>query len=415
MIKQAPLRILQLVPEPLPSYRADVTVLFGKYLSRNGVACDIVGKAADDAPMPEQGFASVRRATARGRRWQREWDFLKLCLHSVRHARHSDYDVIQVRDMVSIGLATLLLARWKKIPFTYWVSFLMCDGRIERARAELAIRPRLYYYLALGKGLLEKQLFYKVLLPRAQHVFVQSEAMKAHMVARGIAPERLTAVPMGVDMETLRGSVPSAAPAAVAATAGTARPHPPTLAYLGTLDRSRQLPLVLDALALVRRRYPTARLLLIGSSPTPSDLDELRAHAARIGVSEAVTFTGWLPSAEAQALVADADAAVSYIPRGKLFDVSSPTKLLEYMALGIPAIGNDTPDQLQVLSASGAGWLTASTAEAIAEAFTAILDAPAAARQRAAGGRAWIEAHRSYRVIADALSQTYHAIARAAP
>ncbi|HJU99824.1 MAG TPA: glycosyltransferase family 4 protein [Burkholderiaceae bacterium] len=407
MIKQAPLRILQLVPEPLPSYRADVTVLFGKYLSRNGVACDIVGKAADDGPMPEQGFATVRRATARGPRWRREWDFLKLCLRSVRHARHSDYDVIQVRDMVSIGLATLLLARWKKIPFTYWVSFLMCDGRIERARAELAIRPRLYYYLALGKGLLEKQLFYKVLLPRAQHVFVQSEAMKAHMVARGIAAARLTAVPMGVDMETLRAPAP--------VPAGQHGAHRPTLAYLGTLDRSRQLPLVLDALALVRRHHPAARLLLIGSSPTPSDLDELRAHAASIGVADAVTFTGWLPSSEALALVADADAAVSYIPRGKLFDVSSPTKLLEYMALGIPAIGNDTPDQLQVLSASGAGWLTGSTAAAIADAFCAILDAPAAARQRAAGGRAWIEAHRSYRVIADALSQTYHEIARAAP
>ncbi len=33
-----PISLLQLVPEPLPTFRADVAVLFGKYLPRHGGA-----------------------------------------------------------------------------------------------------------------------------------------------------------------------------------------------------------------------------------------------------------------------------------------------------------------------------------------------------------------------------------------
>ena len=46
--------------------------------------------------------------------------------------------MIQVRDMVSIGLLGLLIARCKRIPFVYWVSFLMCEARVARARTQLA-------------------------------------------------------------------------------------------------------------------------------------------------------------------------------------------------------------------------------------------------------------------------------------
>jgi len=71
-----PVRILQLVPEPLPTFRADVATLFGKYLPRHGVQCHLVGKGSA-APADNQGFASSRRARA-GARWKSELSFLAL-------------------------------------------------------------------------------------------------------------------------------------------------------------------------------------------------------------------------------------------------------------------------------------------------------------------------------------------------
>ncbi|WP_374582194.1 glycosyltransferase [Pseudoduganella sp.] len=395
-----PLQILQLVPETLPTFRADVATLFGKYLPRHGVQCHVVGKGST-APEAAQGFASVRRAGV-GARWRSELSFAWLCLRALLGARRGACDAVQVRDMVSIGLLALLIARLKGIPLLYWVSYLMSEGRVERARADLARRPTLRARLVLLKGTVEGWLLYRVLLPRADHVFVQSEAMAALMRARGLAPEQVSAVPMGVDMEVLGQGV--------AARAWPGWEGRPVIAYLGTLDRARGLERLFEALAMVRRAQPDACLLLIGGAPQAQDEAALLAAARERGLAQAVHVTGWLPAAQAWEYLLGAQAAVSYVPRGALYDVSSPTKLLEYLALGMPCVGNDIPDQAAVLSASDAGWLAASTPQAMAEALLAILRDLQAARARAAAGPRFIETQRSYRVLGAAVAQRYRAV-----
>lgn len=381
MVRQV--RILQLVPEPLPTFRADVATLFGKYLPRHGVQCHLVGKGSA-APADNQGFASSRRARA-GARWKAELSFLWLCLRALLGANRRTHDAVQVRDMVSIGLLAWLVARMKGLPMMYWLSYLMSEGRIERAQDELARLPRKHGWrrlrarLVLAKGRTERWLLYRVLLPRADHVFVQSEAMASLVARHGVPAGRISAVPMGVDMEAV--TRPEGRP--------PARPwigweQRPVVAYLGTLDRARGLERVLDALQLVRRELPDASLLLIGSSPQPGDVPRLLAAARERGLENAVQVTGWLAPAQAWEYLLGAQAAISYVPRGALYDVSSPTKLLEYLALGMPCVGNDIPDQAAVLAASDAGWLAASTPQAMAEGLLAILRDPQAAR--ACGG-----------------------------
>ena len=397
-----PLKILQFVPEALPTYRADVTVLFAKYLPRHQIHSSIVGKS-DNTPEVAQGYAQVWRGRYFKSNALRELAFFWLCLRTLLQADKSHYDLIQVRDMVPIGFLALLIARVKGIPFTYWVSFLMCEGRIEHAKAHLARRASLRNRLKLAKGTVERAILYRFLLPRARHTFVQSEAMLDYIASHGIAREKMTAVPMGVDMELFNATPLTGK-----------RPEGwqdvPLLAYLGTLNQARKLEHVIDALSLVRRTFPTARLLLIGEASTPGGADALLAYATSQGLETAVKITGWLPSTEAWTLLAGADAAISYVPRNTLFDVSSPTKLLEYLALGMPSVGNDIPDQEYVLRQSNAGWLTASDAPAMAEAMLQILQAPAAARQRAASGPAFIEDHRSYRVLSSQLAARYRAL-----
>jgi glycosyltransferase involved in cell wall biosynthesis len=402
MSTSKPVRILQLVPESLPSFRADVAVLFGKYLPRLGVQCGIVGKAGT-GDLSAPGFLSMTRPAVKDKsRWRREFRFFRLCLATLAGTSRADYDIIQVRDMVTIGLAGWLVARMKGMRYVYWVSYLMSEGRILRAREELAVRPRLHYYLVLLKGLVEKKLLYSVVLRHADHVFVQSEEMKRLMIDQGIAAEKLTSVPMGVDTETFKAE-------AIAPRRLPGWENVPLVAYLGTLDTARRHDKVLDALLILRKIYPDARLLLIGDSPTPSDMDKLRQHGNAIGLpADAFHITGWLPRDEAMPLLVAADAAISYFPRGDLLDSASPTKLLEYMALGIPAIGNDNPDQVALLTASQAGWLTGSDAPAFAQAMAEILADRHGARQRAAAGPAFIEQRRSYRVLAEQVAPCYH-------
>lgn len=392
------LRVLQLVPEPLPTFRVDVAALFGKYLPRIGIECDLVGKPGGAAAVT--GFSRARMASPSGGRLRREWSFLCTCLHALLTADRRSCDIIQVRDMVSIGILGMVIARCKRIPYAYWVSFLMCEARIARARAQLAANGGLRNRLVLLKGLVEERILYRVLLPRAQHVFVQSEAMLQFMLNKGIPRERLTAVPMGVDTQEL-AAFPVRGQRPLDWSSG------PLIAYLGTLDASRQIERMIDALTIVRKSFPDARLLLIGSAALPEDTRKLRARAEEVGLADAVRITGWLPSPQAWTLLAGADAAVSYFPRGLIHDVCSPTKLLEYLALGIPVVANDNPDQVRVLRDSGAGWLVDSSTEAMAEGLLQILRDLPSARARAGLGPAYIEAQRSYGVIAEGVGQSY--------
>lgn len=397
------INLLQLVPEQLPTYRADVTVLFGKYLPRYGVQCHIVGMPGV-GEINDHGFASVRQARSDGGRWQKEISYLLLCLRTLAGASKHSYDLIQVRDMVSIGLLALLIARLKDIPFVYWISYLLTEGRIEGARTAIRANAGFRFRLVLLKGLIEREILYRMVLPGAKHIFVQSEAMKALMVRRGIPADKLTAVPMGVDTETVL-------PDSIVKQRLPGWEGFPLIAYLGTLCRFRRLSEVVDAFAIVRASHSQVRLLFIGDSHTPKDTEELLNYINRLGLSDVVHVTGWLPTSQAWAFLVGADVAISYIPRNQTLDVSSPTKLLEYLALGLPSVGNDNPDQVQVLSDSGAGWLTASTPEALADALSEVLADPDAARKRGASGPTYIDEIRSYRVLAGSVAERYRVIA----
>jgi glycosyltransferase involved in cell wall biosynthesis len=392
--------LLQYVPEALPTFHADVSVLFGKYLPRYDVRCDIVGMAGK-GEVTNQGFVSMRRAARDGGRLWREFSYLMLCLRTLLGARKTSCDLIQVRDMVSIGFLAMVIARLKGMPFVYWMSFLMCEGRIQIARNRIMEGAGFRYRLVLLKGLVERALLYRLVLPGARHIFVQSDAMQAMMIVKGISPDKLTAVPMGVDTEILQ-------PGGIIARRLTGWDGIPLVAYLGTLDRVRGLDQVVDALAIVRSRHPRARLLFIGDASSSAEVADLLAHAQCLGLADAVHVTGWLPTAEAWPLLAGADVAVSFVPRGELLDVGSPTKLLEYLALGMPSVGNDNPDQTTVLSESRSGWLTESNAAALAEALCQVLDNTSSARIRAASGPAYIDSTRSYHVIAATVAQHYH-------
>jgi glycosyltransferase involved in cell wall biosynthesis len=90
--------------------------------------------------------------------------------------------------------------------------------------------------------------------------------------------------------------------------------------------------------------------------------------------------------------------------------VSSPTKLVEYLALGIPGVANDIPDQKLMLEASGAGLCVPMDADAFAAATLHILRDRAAAAQFAERGPAWVRRHRAYGILGRQVAAAYRNI-----
>ncbi|WP_206732372.1 glycosyltransferase [Janthinobacterium sp. 17J80-10] len=387
--------------ESWPTFRPDVAVLFGKYLPRLGVTSDLVTEhEAGDAKEGRAwggGKALLCRLPA-GRAGQhivKTWHNLRVLASFDR----SKYDAIQVRDMPMMALAGLAIARLRGVPFFYWMSFPQSEGQIIRAQAR-GPRAGMRYWFPLLQGTVGKWLLYRVVLPRTDHVFVQSRQMAEDVASQGIARDRMTAVPMGVDLEMAR-------PEQILPSDDSRLSGKRVLVYLGALDRVRKIEALFEMLAIVRQEVPDVMLVLAGDTPDTEHRAWLQQEAIRLGVMPALLWTGWLPTEQAWRYVRAAEIGLSVIPRGFLLDCGSPTKAVEYMALGLPVVGNDNPDQALVVSEGNAGICVKLEPQAFASAVIQLLGNAHQRSQMALSGQLYVRHARSYDKLAQEVAHTY--------
>ena len=397
-----PCSIAFIVRDPLPPVRADLLALFGAEMPRHGVGSELVGQGSggaatrwDAGGMHVVGRCGSRYASLLSP-W---WDLLGL----LRARRRVRPDAIQVRDKIASGLVGRLAAAVLDVPFIYWMSFPIVEGYAAQ-RDDLGRRGRRLAWLAHAlRAAAARRTLYRLVLPAARHVFVQSDAMADWLAGQGVDRGRMTAVPMGVDAALFdrRRVVPSADPRLDGRR---------VVLYLGRVARSRRSDFLLEVAALLRQSEPAVLLVIAGDAPSAEEMAWMRAGIARHGLAAHVLLTGWLSQRDALGYAVRAEVGLSPIPRGVLFDVSSPTKLVEYLALGIPSVANDIPDQARVLAASGAGLCAPMEAGAFAAAVRRLLHEPGLAAGCAARGPAWVRANRSYAILGQAVARAYDGI-----
>ncbi|ADI29144.1 glycosyltransferase [Methylotenera versatilis] len=395
------MHILFFTSEQWPTFRADLTILFGKYLPRFDVTCDLVTEQDTNdllKPVAWPAGKALLCKVPKNRAGQYLIKFLHQCKVLVT-TNYSHYQAVQVRDMTVIALLAIMVCKIKKKPFYYWLSYPQSEGQVQRAKAR-GVGAGMRYWFPLIQGTIGQYLLYKIILPNAQHVFVQSETMLQMVAQRGIAKEKMTPVPMGVDLQAAQQKLlPSDNPLLV---------NKRVLVYLGTLDRVRQIEILFNMLAIVRESIPNIMLVLAGDTEDKAHRAWLEQEARSLGVMDSILWTGWLPMQEAWRYVAAAEIGLSPIPRGYLLDMGSPTKAIEYMALGLPVVMNDNPDQALVARESGAATCVPLDAKSFATAITHLLNDTEAKTTMQTKGIEYVNKVRGYGQLAINLSSTYH-------
>jgi glycosyltransferase involved in cell wall biosynthesis len=160
----------------------------------------------------------------------------------------------------------------------------------------------------------------------------------------------------------------------------------------------------------VQERIPDAHLVFIGCGENPEDEDLLYRTAVALGVANSVEITGWLPRQAAWARVRRAAVCVSPYHPIPILQSTSPTKLVEYMALGRPIVANEHPEQSDLLARSGAGIVCAWDERRFASAVTELLRDPARAYRMGQAGRRFIELNRTHAHMADRVCETYRQV-----
>jgi PEP-CTERM/exosortase A-associated glycosyltransferase len=189
-----------------------------------------------------------------------------------------------------------------------------------------------------------------MLLERADGVVTLCESMRAELASRGIAESKTVVVPNAVDVshfsdahqrdETLAESL---------ALKGRV-----VLGFIGSFYHYEGLDLLLQALAEIRATLPNAVVLLVGGGPQEAMLKEL---TAKLGLSDAVRFTGRVPHEKVRLYYDLVDFFVYPRKSIRLTELVTPLKPLEAMAERRLVIASDVGGHRELISDGVTGYL----------------------------------------------------------
>lgn len=229
----------------------------------------------------------------------------------------------------------------------------------------------------------------------AHRVIATQERARQDLIGAGIAPDKIIVVPNAPDEEAFLAEVPVMP--ARRPSGGDFR-----LVTHGLMMKRYGIETLIEAVALVRERIPGIHLEIIGEGEYRPALEAL---VERLNLQHLVSFTGYLPRYEMVAprlLRAD----VGVVPIWTDFQLCN--KLVDYLALGIPAITTESAAIAPYLDSNAVYYVERRSPESLAEGILALYLDP---DRRAALGAA---GHASYRkhLAWDSVRPAYLAVYR---
>jgi glycosyltransferase involved in cell wall biosynthesis len=166
---------------------------------------------------------------------------------------------------------------------------------------------------------------------------------------------------------------------------------------VGRLDPVKNLPLLLQAQAVLASKHPTARSVIIGDGPERAALE---ATAASLGIDHLVTFAGY--RSDVRALMAAFDVYVNC----STYEGVSLT-ILEAMAAGLPVIATPVGGNPEVVIDQETGLLVPGLGRVIADAIARLAADRQHSRLMGDAGRWRVIRHFSIARMVDDYARAY--------
>ena len=241
--------------------------------------------------------------------------------------------------------------------------------------------------------------WYNAVMTKGDLVIANSEFTRAHVVAEhGISPDKVVAIPRGVDLTRFEPGLVSAERVKALREAWGVSPEDRRLKVLlaGRLTRWKGQALVIEAMARLKAVDDLRILLLLvgddqGRKAYRAELEQMIAQA---GLGDSVKLVGHCDDMPAAYLVADLAIAPSLEPE------AFGRTAVEPQVMGRPAMASDHGATRETIIPGETGWLVApGDAEAWADALLEACEIGAAGRQTL-GQAARLRARRLYSVDA---------------
>ena len=294
-------------------------------------------------------------------------------------AREVKPDVLHAHSPALNAIAALRVGRKLGIPVVYEVRAFWEDAAVDHGTSsEWGLRYR------LTRGM------ETYALKRVAAATTICEGLRAEIVGRGIAADKITVIPNAVDVADFQ--VDGVRDEALAAELGLVGKS--VLGFIGSFYAYEGLNILLDALPAMLAKNPEIRVLLVGGGPQDA---ALKAQAQALGVAGQVIFTGRVPHQQVQRYYDLVDVLVYPRLKMRLTDLVTPLKPLEAMAQGRLLAASDVGGHRELIEDGKTGVLFgAGDPKDLALKVLALLAEPQRWPQLKAEGRSFVERERTW-------------------
>jgi len=206
-----------------------------------------------------------------------------------------------------------------------------------------------------------------------------------------------TVLPLGIDAELYSPSPDDALRQQWASQEGTV-----VIGYLGRLVEEKGLSTLIDALAHIEAE--SWHLVLVGSGPFES---QLRTKLTKTGLSNRVTFTGYVPHDEAPRYLASFDILVLPSETQPNWKEQFGRVIVEALACETPVLGSDSGAIPQVIqSTSGGLFFPERNTEACAHQLTRLIQQSDLRKTLASEGRQSVLKNYTHKALSKTFAET---------
>ena len=279
--------------------------------------------------------------------------FLALSIHLTLRPRR--YDLIHINNMPDFLALAAWLPRLMRRPVIHDVHDLMPGIYMEKFNTD----ERHWIIRAL---LLQERLACKF----ATAVVTVEECFKDILAGRDRIPRDKITVLMNLPDERIFQPRPPQPP--------KSQGQPFVMVYHGTLARRLGLDIAIQAVAALRGKIEPMEFRIIGGGEERERLIEL---ANQLGLNGTVTFSdGYVPVEQIPLLIHDADLGLIPLRKSAGTETMLPTKLLEYVSVGIPSISPKTDTIARFFDESMVKFFEAENVQSLADSILHLYNHP---------------------------------------
>ena len=288
------------------------------------------------------------------------------------------------------GVAALQASRRSGLPVLYEMRASWEDAAVDHGTtSEGSVRYRLSRALETW------------VLRRADAVTTICEGLRQDILVRGIPAEKVTVIPNAVDV----GRFPVIGEASSELRRSLGLEGAFVLGFLGSFYGYEGLDICVEAMPLILRDLPNAKLLLVGGGREES---RLREQVERLGLAPHVLLVGRVPHDEVNRYYALVDLLVYPRRSIRLTETVTPLKPLEAMAQGKLLVASNVGGHRELIRDGETGFLfEPGSREALARAVNRAVSERARWDEFRRSGRRFVETERSWSASVERYRSVY--------